>query len=560
MPFLATYLTYREHSGDVPKYRAARRQEEAVRKSAFTNKTLSPEELRLAKQRGEILKRTIDALDEYAQTRTEDVESVTQTVLGESTSLLTAAGVAIGKLYQATDSGKNLTSKLASKMGKYATAAPNVIPGVSGLIFAILSSIPLLHSLTTIEIQTPRIARFEALKKEFSNPNEFAILTDEQIKQAQKNAQNITVSEPKPTDKSVLTSLNIFSQFKSYMNLLAKRAVYKNEKANFDRIQNIKYNNAKNMKITDLDRQKAEETKEIIQRLVNKIDLESQDYIERVFKILDVFAVCLFGFGVVGYWALEKVMGLAKIKDGAFKKYAPVLASLAGVILLNSKIAEYRNNTIRISRHKQLNSMLDDPTNFLKTPASKGQAQEEKSKEKKGVFTFLKEYKKDLAGYEKYAKEKILADKKYRMAVNQLKLTPEQLKEAKLTRTNIFKMINKADDNRRKYEEKFDVLMTMLATPLGLCAATLGNAFGWILYKAKNAPKKQMPLYSIIGTAAGLVPAIAIEVTTTMAVRRAARVAYMKAHQDLGQSDMYLDYSNVRGVENPFLKLAFKNK
>ena len=175
MPFLATYLTYREHANDVPSYRAARLKEEAARKSAFQNKQLSPEEINLAKKRGEILKRTVDALDEFAQNKTEDVESVTQTVLGESISLLTAGGVAIGKLYQATDSGKNLTAKLARKMGRFASAAPNVIPGTSGLLFAILSSIPLLHSLTTIEMQTPRIARFEALKKEFANSNNLYI-------------------------------------------------------------------------------------------------------------------------------------------------------------------------------------------------------------------------------------------------------------------------------------------------------------------------------------------------------------------------------------------------
>ena len=166
---------------DVRPFRREKLREEAMRKSAFEATKLTEDELKLAQKRAEVFKRTIDALDEYSQTKTEDVESVTQTFLGEATALLTTMGIGIGKIFQSTDLGESLTQKIANKMGSLKKAAPHVIPGASGLIFAIIASLPMLKAMMTIDVQTPRIARFETLKGELSHTNDFAILTDEQI-------------------------------------------------------------------------------------------------------------------------------------------------------------------------------------------------------------------------------------------------------------------------------------------------------------------------------------------------------------------------------------------
>jgi len=554
-------LTYREHVKDVQQFRSANRAQEAARKDAFKDKVLSSDELSIAKKRGEVLKRTIDALDEYSQTKTEDVESVTQTVLGETTTMLTAIGVAIGKVFQTSQPGQRLTKVIESKMGSLKEAAPHVIPGAAGLLFAVVSSLPMIFSLTQIEIQTPRIARFETLKGELSNTNDFAVLTDEQIAQAKKESKTIEVPKPKTTDKGILSSLNIFAQIKSYMDIVTKRAIYNKDKEEFDTVQSKKLEAAKSVTFSEEEIEKADETREITQRLVNKIDLESQDYIERVFKILDVTSMCLFGFGVVGYWAIEKAMSLLKVRNGKFKSLFPAAAALAGIIMLNSKVAEYRNNAIRISRHKQMNEILSDPTNFLRTPEKNIDIKNLKVQEpeKVGLFKFLRQFAKDRKEYENYTKTKMVEDKKFKLAARKLKLTPEQLKEARLNQRNLFKTINIADNNKKKFEESYEIFVTLLSTPMGLVATTLGNAFGWALHHIKKAPKSQIPLYSILGTVAGLIPAIAIELYTTIQVRKAARVAYMRAQQELDDNKHFLDYSKVQTEENPFLKMSFKH-
>lgn len=561
MPHLATFLTYREHINDVQPFRKEKMREEVARKAAFVANKPTQEELKLAQKRAEIFKRTIDALDEYSQTKTEDVESVTQTVLGQILVILGVMGAGLGNMFQSTESGKNVTQKLATKMGSLSKYAPKVIPSAIGLLFTSIASIPILKSMMTIDVQTPRIARFETLKGELSHTNDFAILTDEQIEQAKKDAQYIDIPKPKPTEKSLLSSLNIFAQIKSYLGIVAKRAIYRKDREEFETTKTKKAQAAKNLTFTKAELEKAEETREITQRLVHKIDLESQDYIERVFKILDVTSMSLFGLGVIGFWGIEKLIDLCKFKQAGTRKLLSGVTALGAVIILNSKIAEYRNNAIRIARHKEMNKLLQDPTNFLKTPQTNMNIKNIKIEEpkKKNLFAFLKEFSKDRKDYELYTKNKMQEDKKFKLAARNLKLSPEQKAEAKANQINLFKAINIIDKNKEKYEEIYEIIVTLLSTPMGLLATALGNAFGFALHSLKKAPDSKIPLYSIIGTIAGLAPAIAIELYTTIQTRNASRVGYMQAQKDLKDAKQFLDYSKIQLEDNPFLKLSFKN-
>ncbi len=561
MPDLATYVTYRDYIKDVEAFRANNRRKESARKEAFSDKVLAPEELAVAKKRGEVLKRTVDALDEYSQTKTEDTEAVTQTILGESVGLLTLMGGGMGALYQKTEGGKRLVKTLEKKLGRLSAAAPNIIPGASGLLFAVISSLPLLVPLTTIEIQTPRISRFEALKGELSNTNDFALLTDEQTVQAAAMARDVAPPKFKATNKGIIESINIFDEIKSYMEIVAKRAIYRKDKEAFEKRQSNKIHSSTKDMFTDVELKKADEEREVTQRLVQKIDFESQDYIERVFKIVDVVSMCIFGLGVVGGWTLDAAMSLLKVPKGKIKNGISILASLAGVVLLNSKIAEYRNDAIRIARHKKLNELMEDPTNFLKTPENnkKSEHKDIPTPKQSSLLAFIKEFKKDLKDYEEYTSTKMVEDKKFKIAARKIKLSDEQMKDARLRQMNFFKTINVVDDHKKKYEEAFEIFVVLLSSPMGLISAAAGNAVGWALHNIKKAPASKMPLYSIIGTVAGLIPAIFVELYTTIHVRHAARVSYMKAHDKLNDSSKFLDYSKIKLDDNPFLKLSFKN-
>ena len=88
---------------DVQPFRREKLREEAARKAAFDVRKPSSEELKLAQKRADVFKRTIDALDEYSQTKTEDVESVTQTVLYQAMFILGLLGGSLGKLFQQTN-------------------------------------------------------------------------------------------------------------------------------------------------------------------------------------------------------------------------------------------------------------------------------------------------------------------------------------------------------------------------------------------------------------------------------------------------------------------------
>lgn len=562
MQSLSTYLTYKNHYKDVRPFIEAKQKEDAARKEAYKNTVLSVEDLSLAKKRGEILRRTIDELDEFSQTKTEDVETVTQTLLGESVGVLTALGGGIGWLFQNTATGEK-TRKWAQKTLKLSEqSSKSVLPGVSGFLFGVVSSLPLLLPLTTIEIQTPRIARFEALKGPMSNVNDYAILTDEQEAEAKRLAKNIILPKQKSTEKGVVESINIFSEIKSYMDLITKRAFYRKDKADYEKRRIQHSIDIKNTEIQPEQLEKAQETSEIIKRLVNKIDLESQDYIERVFKILDVTSMSLWSMGVIGGIVFDKVLDILKVPQGKFKTGFTIVSALAGVVFLNSKIAEYRNKAIRIARHKKMNELIEDPTNFLASPKKLTNTSKINNPpvENKSVFGFIKEFKQDIKDYAQYTQTTMLDNKKFKLAARNINLSQEQIKDAKQRRMDIFNTINIVDNNKKKFEETYEIFVTLLSSPLGLAATALGNAGAWLVHNLKKAPESHFKYYSIAGTLTSLMPAIGIELYTTIETRKAARVAYMTAQKQLDNKEVFVDLPKSKIDENQFLKLSFRKK
>lgn len=585
MQDLYTYLDYRQYKPEVKRFKKSQAQKELVRQELLKRHKPTSEDIILAKKRGKIFQQTIDSLDEYSQTRMQNVEIVTQTTLFEIMAILGAIGSGIGELFRKTPKGRECEKKLGVKIsniinklenkkvkssGKFAVASSIVIPASIGLGFATIASIPFLVSVTTVEIQTPRIARFEYLKNNLSHVNDFAILTDEQKKLAVKNSEkvNITpfVNEYKQSNKTLLSSLNIFTPIKTFLDILAKRAYYRKDKNFTDKIFNEQKQKMKVVKVDEKSLKAAQEDCEIIKNIMQKVDFQSQDYIERVLKTLDVIGLSLFAFGVLGAFILEKGMDLLHIKNAKFRNISSIIASFIGVLLLNSELAEYRNDAIRIARHKEMKKMLQDPTNFLKTPEDTENIAEKLPQvelpKKSNWYSFMKGFLQDRKDYNKYKKEQIIDAQKIKLAARNIKLTKEQLEDAKLRQANIFKMVNNLDDHKKRYEESFEIFAVLLSNPMGILATTFGSAFGWTLHKIKNAPSSKVPFYTVLGAVVGLLPAIAIELYTTIEIRSAARVSYMKAQQKFNDEKYFLNFSTFNKKllsDFPFFRMSFKN-
>ena len=76
-------------------------------------------------------------------------------------------------------------------------------------------------------------------------------------------------------------------------------------------------------------------------------------------------------------------------------------------------------------------------------------------KKKENIFVFLKNAWKDNRKYEKYKKNEGKAERKFFKAVEDLKLSDEQIKDAKRLQKNTFKTFNKIDENSCPHEFTF---------------------------------------------------------------------------------------------------------
>ena len=123
---------------------------------------------------------------------------------------------------------------------------------------------------------------------------------------------------------------------------------------------------------------------------------------------------------------------------------------------------------------------------------------------------------------------------------------------------NFIRTATISDEYKRKFEEAYEIFVVLATAPMGLVASALGNGLGWAAHRLRNAPKEKIPLYSILGTVAGLIPAIAIELYTTIEIRKASRVAYMKAQEEIKESKDFIDYNKTANINNSFLNISFK--
>ena len=147
-------------------------------------------------QRGQTLIRAIDIMDEYSQKRAEDTEAATEAAMGMALELLMFGGMGIGALIGQLKPVKNLVTKHV-KNPKHINWISIGIPTIMGGIVGTIASFPLQAWGAKAEVSASRKGRFEAMRKELNNPNGFAVLTDEQIKEAKNASKDIILEEDK---------------------------------------------------------------------------------------------------------------------------------------------------------------------------------------------------------------------------------------------------------------------------------------------------------------------------------------------------------------------------
>ena len=177
MEILSTYRDFKRFEPSFIEWRQKQELRNQKAQNVLASKPVTQDVLK-EQQRAKTLVNILTSIDEYAQTKAEDVDSVSQTLLYVSVGALGAVGTFLGK---------NIASHIKNQ--KIAKSLPSAM----GVGFALATFLPVVRSTVHNQVRANRIARFDGIHSDkLFHINNFAVLTPEQEKEAQKKADKIS--------------------------------------------------------------------------------------------------------------------------------------------------------------------------------------------------------------------------------------------------------------------------------------------------------------------------------------------------------------------------------
>lgn len=544
--------TYKDYKKELPKYEAWKKQRDirnAKKEYLFKTKPPSEEELKRAKAKADILFNAIDVMDDYSQEKAEDTEQIVQQAGGVIMELAFYIGGLIGLGIGATKTAKNTIDKLLKKIQKFKKIENSDIESISILTFSSLgalmlagiSQIPLSIISAKCEVSASRIARFEAMKDELNDYNQFAILDDKQKEEVANLAQNIKLNKKEKKNnklQNIFTMFDPFGPFKTVSNLLKEKdEINQTRKIYFDEVnKEIKENYNKGF--TEEKILESKKDKELLTSMIENIDIKSQDYAENMELTtvgISLLASCLSSVGAISIDKLTE-----NIKDEKTRILCGAGIPFIFMLVTTSFFTNIQKLSSKIARYKVIEEMKQNPANFVYYSEEEINSVDEskinvKKEEKDNIFKFIPKIIKEYKEYKKYVKENDEKDKKYNKALKQIEISKEQEKEAAKFQRNTFLTFNKIDDNSQKYSESIEARWEMLSRPVTVISSMIGAALSSTLsvkQMEKNNYGKAFALY-IGGLGLSLVPTFILEMISTKHQKQASRVANYKAIEEL---------------------------
>ena len=556
MEVYQNYKKYREYVPEYKQWKEERNNQEAKRLEYIKRNpdAINKDDL----QRSKALLHAIDVMDEYSQKNAEDMEVATEMAAGQAIEIVNMAGLGAGMLTMALPPVSKGLNSLSKKYPKLVFPIM-MIPTAIGYVASIVASFPIMAWAAKTQVGASRQGRFEAMRKDLNNPNSFAVLTDEQLKQAQNDAQNITI--PEENEKKDLINLGFKDVFKNLKKLVKKDKEYEKQRAEFDK--KLKENEKHfNDSLSEKDIQKAKRDRQLLTKLVEKIDIASQDYAENVEMATNFANIAAIGSGFLTGWIANKILKLLKLNQAAgYAKAIPYVVGIGVSMVAAVYSAKIQKQASRIGRFKARQELMNNPDTLVYVDDEKASqikdAKPVEEKKKPNIFKFLLQVIKDNKEYEQYKKTEGLKDKKLHKAIEKLQLTDEQLKEAKALQQNTFKTFNAVDEKSQTYAESVEALGQSIQMPVAMVGSLLGMGIGFLLNRKsmKNLKNlKDSQLSTVIlnavskfvgGVVVGLLPVFALEYYITKEQKKASRVADMLAIKDLNDYRHFVDYNNL---------------
>ena len=533
---MSTFGDYKSYKKYEPAYVSWKKNQDIVeaKRMAYLKQNpdaVSDEDI----QRGQTLIRAIDIMDEYSQKRAEDTEAATEAAMGMALEFLMFGGAGLGFLAGRLKPVQRLISKL-SKNKKQTVALNSIIPAVAGGLIGTIASFPLQAWGAKAEVSASRKGRFEAMRKELNNPNSFAILSDNQIKEAKEISKTVVLEEDRKN--KVKAALMEGLGINSLKSLAGDSKEYKQQRKLFElELENDKKH--VNDKMSSDEIEKAKKDQQLLTKLVEKIDIASQDYAENAELAAGALFTGVLGFSAIGSILIEKLLNACKVKSAAkisfVTKVIGTVASMGSAMFM----AQISKDASRVGRFKVKQELMKNPESFVYVDDEKLNNVKDfnvNNKKKDGIFAFIKNAYKDMKEYNNYKKTKAKEEKRFYKAIEQLDLSDEQIKDAKKLQKNAFKTFNKVDDNSQKYSESVEALGQASAFPINLIFSGIGAIIGLKFLNKKAANKMQeaenfMKYFGVILVSS--LPSILINAHITKEQKKASRVADMLAINEM---------------------------
>ena len=547
MKILNIYNEFKNFEPEFDKWKASEDKKERKAQVVLAKKPVTDEVLHEQK-RAKILVDTLISLDEYAQTKAEDIDSVSQTLLYVAVGALGAIGTFAGKKIAGAFKNQKLTKTLPSAMG---------------IGFALLTFLPVVRSTVLNQVRANRMARFDGIHSDkLFHINNFAILNSEQQKEVEKNAKTISEKEIS-TQNTVMNRANIFNSMSVFRDLTMKQGEFKYLKNLHDKKISEDLEKTKSIKFTEEEKKQSKKDKKLFTDILKKVDMEAQYPLERIEKAVNVAYSSLFAGGVLEYLASDGILNLLKVKH---KIVRPVLSwglPVLTIMSLNKQLANFLNDAVKAIRYKKMQEFVNNPNNFKE--ANEAEINNEfalnKEEEKIGFFKFFKQTFKDIENYEKYQKSKRLEEKKIALCTRKINLSKQQKGEAELLRRNAEMTINTLDDKLQKYASAMETITESTTIPLDIIAPVVGTFTADKMHKAFSPKNRTGLLYKGVGALIAFLPAAMSEIYFVGQQRKAKRCAVLLAHNQLQDNDKFLDPSGKEiQKKNSFLNWHFKSK
>jgi len=283
------YKSYKLYEPQYAEWKSARDLAEAKRQEYLKQ---NPNEFNSKDiQTSKTILRAIDVMDEYSQKRAEDMEIATDSVVSAGLELALGFGAAIGFFITKIPSVKNLLSKFAKNNKKMENAIGITAMGVGGIL-ATVSAFPLFAWAAKAEVKASRKGRFEAMRKELNDTKTFAVLTPEQEIQLNKNLSILSQQKEKKNPFR-----GIKENWETLKEMSTDSPVYLAQRAEFENHleQDLKHFDEK---LAPKEIENAKRDQQLLTKLVEKIDIASQDYAENA--ELATSALITSGFALSG--------------------------------------------------------------------------------------------------------------------------------------------------------------------------------------------------------------------------------------------------------------------